>query len=305
MITEKTVLILGAGASVDYGYPLGRALIISIYENLAEGRALYKQLLQCNFQPQLIKQFGTDLKECNLPSIDAFLENRNEFEKIGKAAIAATLIRHEGLEYLSRQGWYEYLHSRLIGRKEEFQANKLAVVTFNYDRSFEASLFLALQKSYNLTDSECAKYVNMIPIIHVYGQLGELPHLSENGRHYSPLVDQGVIHQSVRGIKIVHEGAGDTLEFQRAQEAISQVKIVCCLGFGFHPENVKRLNLSQTLQGSPRKKVYLSAYDLTQRQTEKLKARIFPDGISGSIHIEFGRHDHNVLDFLRETAALE
>lgn len=190
MITEKTVLILGAGASVDYGYPLGRALIISIYENLTEDRALYKQILQCHFQPQLIEQFGTDLRECNLPSIDAFLENRNEFEKIGKAAMAATLIRHEGLGYLSRQGWYEYLHSRLIGRKEEFQANKLAVVTFNYDRSFEASLFLALLKSYNLTDSECAKYVNMIPIIHVYGQLGELPHLSENGRHYSPLVDQ-------------------------------------------------------------------------------------------------------------------
>ena len=276
-----------------------------IYDNLTEDRALYQQLLQCYFQPQLIKQFGTDLRACNLPSIDAFLENRDEFEKIGKAAIAAILIRHEEIGCLSRRGWYEYLHSRLIGRKEEFQANKLTVVRFNYDRSFEASLFLALQKSYNLTDSECADYVSRIPIIHVYGQLGELPHLSENGRPYDPKVDQGVINQSVGGIKIVHEGAEDTPEFQRAQEAISQANVVCCLGFGYHPENVKRLNLSQTLQGMARKKVYLSAYGLTPRQAEKLKARIFPDGITGSIYLEFGGQVHNVLDFLRETAALE
>jgi hypothetical protein len=122
------------------------------------------------------------LRECNLPSIDAFLEYRGEeFESIGKAAIAGTLIPCEIRANLSRTGWYEYLHSRIIGRKEDFEWNKLTVVTFNYDRSFEAALFVALQKAYHLSDTETAAYVKVIPVIHVYGQLGGLPFLSEKG----------------------------------------------------------------------------------------------------------------------------
>jgi hypothetical protein len=198
MITEPTVLILGAGASVDYNYPLGRALVMSICEELVnETSDLFELLLQCHFMPQLIQQFRVDLRESNLPSIDAFLENRNEFEKIGKAAIAGTLIRYEAPENLSRKWWYEYLHSLLIGRKEDFRRNKLVVVTFNYDRSFEASLFVALKNSYNLTDEECAEYLRAIPIIHVYGQLGGLPHFSENGRAYIPTIDKDIVNQSI------------------------------------------------------------------------------------------------------------
>src|SRR6185436_7434620 len=101
-----------------------------------------------------------------------------------------------------------------IGRQEDFGHNKLTVVTFNYDRSFEAALFVALKKTYNLTDTETAAYVKIIPVIHVYGQLGGLPHLSENGRPYNPTVNAGVIEHSIQGIKIVHEGKEDTPEFQ-------------------------------------------------------------------------------------------
>src|ERR1041384_2040838 len=126
MITEETVLILGAGASADYGYPLGRELMLNICDSLKKGFSpLYKNLVNCSFHSSDIERFATDLRECNLQSIDAFLENRSEFEKIGKAAIAGTLIPHEDVLRLSRTGWYEYLHSLLIGRKQEFMNNKL------------------------------------------------------------------------------------------------------------------------------------------------------------------------------------
>src|SRR5262245_12389134 len=304
MIAEDTVLILGAGTSVDYQYPLGRKLIMDISEQLTnQNSSLYKLLIQCHFQPQHITDFKDDLRACNLPSIDAFLENRDEFEKIGKSAIAGMLIPCENESYLSRTGWYEYLHGRLMGRKEEFYANRLKVVTFNYDQSFEAALFLALKKSYKLSDAECANYMNVIPVIHVYGQLGELPYRSTNGRPYNQNINEEVINQCIGAIRIVHEGADDTPEFQQAQEAIRTAEVVCCLGFGYHQENVNRLNLSQVSQGPQSKRVYLSAYGFTLRQSQRLGARIFPGGYSRNI--QFGGERQTVLDFLRETAALE
>lgn len=303
MIADETVLILGAGASADYGYPVGRTLMMSIWDDLSNESTLYQLLYNCNFPTKLIKQFGTDLRECNLPSIDAFLEHRGEgFERIGKAAIAGTLIPNEILANLSRTGWYEYLHSRIIGRKEDFCRNKLTVVTFNYDRSFEAALFVALQKTYNLTDTETAAYVKVIPVIHVYGQLGGLPHLSDHGRPYDPKVNAGVIDHSIQCIKIVHEGKEDTPEFQLAQEKISKAKVVYCLGFGYHPENVKRLGLSQTLEGAG-KQVYLSTYGFTNMQSKKLCLRIWPNGWKTELHMENG--DLPVQKYLEATAALE
>lgn len=303
MIADETVLILGAGASFDYGYPVGRALMESIWDALRTESTLTRLLYNCNFSEKLIRQFGADLRECNLPSIDAFLEHRGvEFERIGKAAIAGTLIPCEILANLSRIGWYEYLHSRVIGRIGDFQRNKLTVVTFNYDRSFEAALFIALQKTYNLTDTAAADYVKVIPVIHVYGQLGGLPHLSDNGRPYDLRVDAKVIEHSIQGIKIVHEGKEDTPEFQLAQEKISKAKVVCCLGFGYHPENVKRLNLSQTLDGVG-KRVYLSTYGFTNMQANKILHRIFPNGKTSDVRME---ESHlRIQEYLKATAVLE
>ena len=303
MIADETVLILGAGASFDYGYPVGRTLMETIWDDLRRERTLYRLLHSCNFSMELIKRFGTDLRESNLPSIDAFLEHRGvEFEGIGKAAIAGTLIPREIRANLSRIGWYEYIHSRIIGRIDDFQRNKLTVVTFNYDRSFEAALFFALQKSYNLTDTAAADYVKVIPVIHVYGQLGGLPHLSDNGRPYNPEVDADVIQHAIQSIKIVHEGKEDTPEFQLAQEKISTAKVVCCLGFGYHPENVKRLGLSQTLNGAG-KRVYLSTCGFTSRQATKIYNRIFPNGHTSDVRTE--EWHLPVQEYLKATAALE
>ena len=135
MILKRTVLILGAGASVDYGFPLGRTLITQICARLSQKTTTRDLLIDCKIAETHIDQFQRQLAASNLPSIDAFLENRPEFEKIGKAAIAAILIPCELEQKLKRKEgqylWYEHLHSKLIQRKNEFTRNKLSVVTFN------------------------------------------------------------------------------------------------------------------------------------------------------------------------------
>src|SRR6267378_303056 len=99
MIEKRTVLILGAGASMPYGFPSGSGLRRHIIEYLDE------------------------LLSADTTSIDVFLERRTEFVEIGKAAIAATLIPLESTRNLFQtwtlpsvlmsQTWYQYFASTL------------------------------------------------------------------------------------------------------------------------------------------------------------------------------------------------
>ncbi|MDZ4341559.1 MAG: hypothetical protein U1E51_03875, partial [Candidatus Binatia bacterium] len=96
MIKKPTVLILGAGASIDYGFPLGRILITNLCGSLKSERDPYvKFLVSCGFDFGLITAFRESLEFSGQPSIDAFLENRVEFLDVGKAAIACDLIPAE------------------------------------------------------------------------------------------------------------------------------------------------------------------------------------------------------------------
>jgi hypothetical protein len=86
------------------------------------------------------------------------------------------------------------------------------------------------------------------------------------------------------------------------QEKISKAKVVYCLGFGYHLENVKRLSLSQTLEGAG-KQVYLSTFGFTDRQANKIQLRIWPNGWTSDVHMEDGHL--TVQDYPRATGALE
>ena len=151
MIAKPTVLILGAGASADYGFPTGRQLLLKICEEARPDASLYDFLCNWMAVPRpLIEQFAYALQNSAAPSVDLFLENRKDFEEIGKLAIAATLIPYEDYKAFlptNKPRWYETLFHLMVegGR---FEDNKLSVITFNYDRSLEAFLFLALQNLY-------------------------------------------------------------------------------------------------------------------------------------------------------------
>ncbi len=83
MITRPTVLVLGAGASQPYGFPLGSELRIDIlrladsralragYEGAAEGAALAIRA-NLNLHP-LFTEFVSAFKNSGFYSIDAFL----------------------------------------------------------------------------------------------------------------------------------------------------------------------------------------------------------------------------------------
>src|SRR5688572_25502296 len=139
MIRKKTVLVLGAGASFDYGYPTGAGLKHKLIESLDNPGGLNKlqqTLIKSSFEQGHVQHFHHVLKHTSgFQSVDRLLEHRADLVQIGKAAIAWTLNQLENPGKLHGGGWYPHLFKHLDCGADSFHDNRLSVVTFNYDRS--------------------------------------------------------------------------------------------------------------------------------------------------------------------------
>jgi hypothetical protein len=198
VITTPTVLVLGAGASYPYGFPTAKELKGLICETFSHREAPASRLLGDNsdYSPDEFFGFREAFLKSGQPSVDAFLERRPSFLGVGKLAIAYCLIPFEDEaklyrpDFLRGGDWYEYLSVKLSSSFEEFGNNKLSIITFNYDRSLEQYLLNSLVNLHGRTFDECAKTLAKIPIIHVYGQLGEHPYPQKGCYEYRPHREQ-------------------------------------------------------------------------------------------------------------------
>jgi len=245
MLIKETVVVLGAGASNPYGYPLGRELVNHIVRmNAGRGSHL--------FGPGF-ERFQLQLKRSAMYSVDAFLEYRPEYTAIGSNAIAAGLIRYETDNLLwpdeEKEGtdnWYAYVFNKLaIGlRFESFFALPISFVTFNYDRSLEHFLLNALMSRYGAGENTIGPMLKGIPIIHVHGDLGPLPFQTWRPSERRPYTyDPENVNLSVAaaGIKIIYGADANSEAFIRARERLESAERIYFLGFGYHPTNMERL----------------------------------------------------------------
>ncbi|MGB7958029.1 MAG: hypothetical protein WCF77_04300 [Minisyncoccia bacterium] len=295
MITTPTVLILGAGASVPYGFPSGASLRDKIYNNLQEGSERFIQLRGEGFEKNKILKFREDLLSSQAYSIDAFLGHRPEYEDVGKAAIVQELIPLEDPANL-QGNWYQFLFHE-IGVKvgfDHFHENAISIITFNYDRSLEEFLFRGLKGISGKSDQECIEKLIKIPIIHIHGKMGDL--WLQTGtvtrREYITRVDEGDIARFSRGIKIVHENVDQDPEIQRAREFIGNAKKVYILGLGYDPMNLRKLELNS---GSFDRKVGVGTFvGKTVREIGEIRTML-------GVGLENTDHpDWDVLKLLRE-----
>ncbi len=259
MIKKNTVLVLGAGASHPFGFPIGKELVKIIIQDLDPGYPLHQVLTDHGFLKRAISNFRKALLGAQPASIDAFLEHRLDFEKIGKEAIAGSLLPFERWSRFDKllsngdNNWYRYLFSRLNTSFETFGNNNLSVITFNYDRSFEHYLFTVLKNTYKKTDEECAEKMKSIPIVHLHGSLGKLdwqdsPLSLVRYEAWTDSENRGLaVKRGGENIIIVHEANKKTDEFKKAHELLSQADCVYFLGFGFNKDNVERLKIKQLL----------------------------------------------------------
>ena len=91
MIQKRTVLVVGAGGSYDYGFHLGKELKHEIVRLCYEANPF---LMMEPGRPDVneARAFGQALQFSGLESIDTFLQGRPQFLQLGKLAIAYTLL---------------------------------------------------------------------------------------------------------------------------------------------------------------------------------------------------------------------
>jgi hypothetical protein len=145
MIQQKTVLVLGAGASIPFGFPSGYELVQQVCAS-----HFYMRLTKFGIPSGEANKFCNALRQSGKQSVDTFLEHRPDLLEVGKLAIAVALIPCEQTHRLFNKGgaptWYDYLWDKMNAPFEKLEANNLVVLTFNYDRSLEQYLFKAVQK---------------------------------------------------------------------------------------------------------------------------------------------------------------
>ena len=247
---RRTVFIFGAGASAVYGFPIGQGLCELVCNQLGSTHQTGIDLRKSTrFTEQEAARFCDQLRMSALPSVDAFLEYRQEFLDLGKAAMASVLVQHEApanLWSFENNNWMRYLFSRLNTSFDQLHEIPVSFITFNYDRSLEHFLCTSLQNKYGKTEAECAAVLERIPIIHLHGRLGYLPWEKGEGRRpYDSVMNRGVMDICIKNIKVVHEDIKDgrDKDFERAHELMQNAECIYHLGFGYGPVNLERLKV--------------------------------------------------------------
>lgn len=259
MVKTGTVLILGAGASMPFGFPSGQQLLQSICRMLSHRRSsAWTMARQAGHRHQIIERFVKALSGSAQTSIDAFLEHRPEFVKIGKMMIAAALLPHERTDEIfdrpqkeGKPNWYEHLFGMLNTSFDEFHNNNIAFITFNYDRSLEHYIHTALCNLHGKPPNEVADKISSIPIVHVHGQLGSLPWQDfDDNVPFDSGMDIENVTSAAEDIKIIHDNIDHDPEFKRAQGLIEYACRIYFLGFGYNETNLKRLGGPELFRSS-------------------------------------------------------
>lgn len=311
MIRDPTVLILGAGASVSYGFPLGGELVDQILTGLrGSASPLLSVLTRLDFRSGDIDGFRDDLEGSGLRSIDAFLEGFDDvYGAIGKVAIAHVILSHENRELLvgrnkTRDHWYEYVWNlmRPDSSPEILNQNGLTIVTFNYEMSFEYYFTTVIKHSFRLDrwGDAWSLFEPSVPVIHLHGQVGKTESF---GAHPEPL-SPAVVRQAAESIRIVHDPvAKDDPQFMQARDRISNASCVAFIGFGYHPTNVARLNIRDFMTEEIKRteRLFASAHKMGAAEVELAREAL---GIRPSQVLRFAPSSCDALTFLRESAPL-
>lgn len=309
---QKTVLLLGAGASRAMGYPIGIELRNSIIKG-ATGEYCDLIWQSLNGSKADVLNFVEAFGRSQMYSIDAFLAKRPEFSEIGKAAIAAILLSKENRDLLHTNdhpdNWYAYLFNIMAANSwEDLDFSWLTIITFNYDRSFESYFLSAMQSAYGKKIDECWMKFSSIKIIHIYGVLGECNPSTESYRVYGSEVGHLDIKKALNSLKVIPEGRQDDQVLTEARTELKSAERLGFLGFGFDKTNLERLDSKNTcmlrvnndpgIGGMRHRIVFATSFGMTNHEITKASIMTIGDYPEGRFY------NKTCLEMLRESGLL-
>jgi hypothetical protein len=309
VISKNTVLVLGAGASEPYALLTGGELKNRIISQVADtSMPIGRAVVEAGFLSDSVTTFRDKLRMAPL-SIDRFLQTQPSFLELGKFAIAAALLPCEDesrfLNPLSSGDWYSYLLGNLLPPAfDDLRSNKLSVITFNFDRSFERRLYLAIRDTYDADEDVWRRLAQTFPIVHVHGMLGrprwletsDTGHAPPAALNYGEIVTVTQLKECATQIHLVHQ-SGDTGELKRAKLLIEPADIVAFIGFSFDPDNLAKIGCPALLHN---KIVYGTCRGFEE---EEAKRAAVPFANAGAARVE-GFKSWTALEFLRKSTFL-
>ncbi|MBT5868651.1 MAG: hypothetical protein HOH38_07430 [Nitrospinaceae bacterium] len=280
MFKEKTVFVVGAGASSEYGLPVGIELANTIaslmrfefdFGQLQEGDRKILNVLKHKFNNQnepvnshlqAARRISEGVTQTD--SIDQYLYIHGDDEEAifcGKAAVVRAILEAEkesnlyydltahpqmiDFENLNNH-WLKPFFTQLIAGRQKAHLNEIfrgiTIICFNYDRCIEHYLIHALQKAYFIPPSEAAKLVSLLEIFYPYGKVGELKtDLNPNGVPFGADLNVDKFIQTVQGIRTYTEQVEDENSLVRIKRSITNANAIVFLGFAYHPQNMEIL----------------------------------------------------------------
>jgi hypothetical protein len=272
MLKSRTTLILGAGASAPYGFPIGSELRDDL---LRPDPTFDLKLKEMSRSPKVWADIQDTMHRCQWPSVDDFMRVYTEHTEWMKFAIAYHLNRREYLkDHQSPQHhdpWYRILLDEVLDDDPKLGDGALSIVTFNYDMSLEAYLAGTLQVRHRIDEEQANAAVAALNIQHIYGDIG--PALNGNywSREYGPFPSARHLQVAAQGISTCFEPKSrDAVAV--ARKLIGESKNVLFLGFGYSDENLKRLDLTSCIQ--PHTNVVASVFGCPKGTADRLQRTI-------------------------------
>ncbi|MNH49656.1 hypothetical protein D3C85_1012290 [compost metagenome] len=301
MLHRPTTFVIGAGASRDFGFPVGGELAERIasgfnlnfeYSRLTSGSIKVYEAIKRAIEG-ISNQSAFDLCHqirkglVHYDSIDDYVEAASDenvsvaakiaiSEVIGLAerkSALAHLGSHENSKLIAglRGSWpAQLLRLALRGVKHSDISSlfeSISIISFNYDRALEHYLYWAL-RDLGFADDLVIEAMNSLEVLHPYGTLGYLPWQEGISVPFgAPNVELEKVYGSIRTYS---EQLDDKNQIYKISNAISNAETVVFLGFGFHKQNVDLLS-GPILEP---KEVFATACGVSSSQRRAFEARI-------------------------------
>jgi len=289
VITKPTTFVLGAGFSYELGMPLGSKLKSDIRAEAlrvlsGNNRSPLDVCLEAAFANSDIEvEHALTRIAAALDyhaSIDGLVEH---FADVPGVAVAARhLIADRILWYEAKREWAR-VGAAVIGQEERqvpqiHQANnsgmkslfdllmaqttrknverafeKIGFVNFNYDRTLEQYLFLAMIERSGLAPSEAEGIVRNLRIWRPYGSVGKLALVNGRGSDapegFTAFGAGGVqsLYAAAKGIRTYSE-ADEGAVIRDAHQFMAQSDVVVFLGCAYHSQNLNLMRRPDSLR---------------------------------------------------------
>ncbi|WP_300391685.1 hypothetical protein [Henriciella sp.] len=273
---RKTVFVIGAGASAEFGLPVGSGLqnriskLVDIrFEDglrICSGdHDIYQACKRQGGNPNEFLYAGWRIRDGVklTDSIDNFLDKHHEDQKVrfigklgiaraiseaeGKSKLAGTRHKPDDTSYMNQVNgtWVHELfkHLQRAVRKEDVEQifSNVSFVIFNYDRCVEKYLRTAVQLAYSIDESLAEQIVREANIFHPYGTIGNLPGRQLGNGPQVSFGENGRLESMASNLSTYTEEIENKDLLASIRSRVGEAEQLCFLGFSYQPQNMELL----------------------------------------------------------------